>query len=143
MIFSPAKQSYWIQTFPAIVLSATGGIGFFNVANVFVSSSVGRDDQGLGQGIFTTIIQTGTTISLAIAATIAHAGGVHVDSSKEELLRGYRWVFWLCVGILVIPFVSVWFLGRTKVGSELSQPEVSGMPREPTVLKEEVTQEKL
>lgn len=142
MIFSPAEQSYWIQTFPAIVLSATGGIGFFNIANVFVSSSVGRDDQGLGQGIFTTIIQTGTTISLAIAATVAHAGGVHVDSSKEELLHGYRCVFWLCVGILVIPFVSIWFLKGTKVASELSQPEANIMQREATVLKE-ATQEKL
>ena len=117
MVFSPGQQSYWPQTFPAVVLSAIGGMTFFNVTNVFVSSSVAREDQGLGQGIFNTIVQTSTAISLAIAATVAHSGGVSVNSTKEELLKGYHYAFWLCIGILGLPFICVWFLKGTKAGS--------------------------
>ena len=87
---------------------------FFNVANVFVSSSVASEDQALGQGIFNTVVQLGTAISLAIAATVAHAGGVTADATREELLQGYHNCFWLCVGILALPFVGVWFLKGSK-----------------------------
>jgi MFS family permease len=122
MVFSPADPPYWPQSFPAIVFSAIGGITLFNVANVFVSSSVARDDQGLGQGIFNTVVQIGTGISLALAATIAHAGGVTANASKMELLRGYRNCFWFSIGILLLPFIGVWFL-KGKKASESREEE--------------------
>ena len=114
MVFSPADQSYWPQAFPAISLSSIGGMTLFNVSNVFVSSSVARDDQGLGQGIFNTIVQIGTAISLAIAATVAHAGGVVGEADRMALLNGYRHCFWLAVGCLVPAFIGCLFLrGKT------------------------------
>lgn len=85
----------------------------FNVSNVFVSSSVARDDQGLGQGIFNTVVQIGTAISLAIAATVAHAGGVSADADRMALLNGYRHCFWLAVGCLGPPIVWCMFLKGT------------------------------
>jgi MFS family permease len=112
MNFSPAQQSYWPQSFPAVSLSSIGGMTLFNVSNVFVSSAVARDDQGLGQGIFNTMVQIGTAISLAIAATVAHAGGVSADASIEQLLHGYRDCFWLAVGLLVPPIVGCLFLKK-------------------------------
>jgi len=121
MVFSPADQSYWPQSFPAIALSSIGGMTFFNVSNVFVSSSVASEDQALGQGIFNTVVQLGTAISLAIAATVAHAGGVTADATREELLHGYRNCFWLCVGILVLPFVGVWFLKGSKASENAAE----------------------
>lgn len=122
MVFSPADQSYWPQSFPAVALSSIGGMTLFNVSNVFVSSSVARDDQGLGQGIFNTVVQIGTAISLALAATVAHAGGVTADASKMELLHGYRNCFWFSVGMLSLPFISVWFL-KGRRASESSEEE--------------------
>jgi nitrate/nitrite transporter NarK len=122
MVFSPADQSYWPQSFPAVALSSIGGMTLFNVSNVFVSSAVARDDQGLGQGIFNTVVQIGTAISLALATTVAHAGGVSVDASRMELLHGYHNCFWFSIGILALPFISVWFL-KGKRASE-SRDEV-------------------
>ena len=81
-----------------------------------------RDDQGLGQGIFNTVVQIGTAISLALAATVAHAGGVTADASKMELLHGYRNCFWFSVGMLSLPFISVWFL-KGRRASESSEEE--------------------
>jgi len=112
MVFSPADQSYWPQSFPAVALSSIGGMTLFNVSNVFVSTAVARDDQGLGQGIFNTMVQIGTAISLAIAATVAHAGGVSPEASTEQLLHGYRDCFWLSVGLLVPPMIGCLFLKK-------------------------------
>jgi len=117
MVFSPADQSYWPQSFPAISLSSIGGMTLFNVSNVFVSSSVAREDQGLGQGIFNTVVQIGTAISLAIAATVAHAGGVSADADRMALLEGYRHCFWLAVGCLAPPIVGCFFLKGTTASS--------------------------
>jgi MFS family permease len=126
MVFSPPNQSYWPQSFPAITLSAIGGMTLFNVSNVFVSSSVAREDQGLGQGIFNTVVQIGTAISLAIAATVSHAGGVSEGASKEELLHGYRDCFWLCIGILGLPLIGIWFLKGKKASETVSEtPEAT------------------
>jgi len=121
MVFSPALQSYWPQSFPAVSLSATGGMIFFNVANVFVSSSVASEDQALGQGIFNTVVQLATAISLAIAATVANAGGVTADATREEFLHGYRDCFWLCVGILAFPFAGGWFLKGSKASESTAE----------------------
>lgn len=120
MVFSPADQSYWPQSFPAVALSSIGGMTLYNVSNVLVSSSVERDDQGLGQGIFNTMVQIGTAISLAIAATVAHAGGVTADAAREELLKGYRDCFWLAVGLLGPPIISCWFLKGRKASQSAS-----------------------
>jgi nitrate/nitrite transporter NarK len=121
MVFSPAQQSYWPQSFPAVALSSIGGMTIFNVSNVFVSSAVARDDQGLGQGIFNTMVQIGTGISLAIAATVAHAGGVSGDASIEQLLHGYRDCFWLSVGLLFPPLVGCFFLKKGRASESMTE----------------------
>jgi len=123
MVLSPADQSYWPQAFPAISLSAIGGMTLFNVSNVFVSSAVAKEDQGLGQGIFNTVVQIGTAISLALAATVAHAGGVTSDATKEELLSGYHNCFWFSIGVLGIPLVLVWFLKGKRASESMTPTE--------------------
>lgn len=128
MVFSPMDQSYWPQSFPAVALSSIGGMTLFNVSNVFVSSAVARDDQGLGQGIFNTMVQIGTAISLAIAATVAHAGGVTAESSRDQLFHGYRDCFWLSVGLLVAPLVGCLFLKKGRATE--SPPENTSTERE-------------
>src|SRR5277367_108743 len=125
MVFSPADQSYWPQSFPAISLSAIGGMTFFNVANVFVSTSVASEDQALGQGIFNTVVQLGTAISLAIAATVAHAGGVTADATREELLHGYRDCFWLSIGFFGLQLIGVWFLKGNKASENAAEKNKS------------------
>ena len=122
------EQSYWPQSFPAVSLSSIGGMTLFNVANVFVSSAVARDDQGLGQGIFNTMVQIGTAISLAIAATVAHAGGVTAESSREQLFHGYRDCFWLSVGLVAAPLVSCLFLKKCRATE--APPENTATERE-------------
>ena len=123
IVTSPAEQSYWPQAFPAISLSAVGGMTLFNVSNVFVSSSVEKDLQSLGQGIFTTVVEIGTAISLALAATIAHANGVTESATKMELLRGYRTCFWFSAGLLAIPLALSFFLRKGSASETPRQAE--------------------
>jgi MFS family permease len=132
MVFSPATQSYWPQSFPAVALSSIGGMTFFNVSNVFVSSSVASEDQALGQGIFNTVVQLATAISLAIAATVAHMGGATADATKDELLNGYHNCFWLCVGLLAIPFIGVWFLKGNKASESPAATNVNSKEEDTT-----------
>ena len=79
------------------------------------------EDQALGQGIFNTVVQLGTAISLAIAATVAYTGGVTAGVTREELLHGYRNCFWLCIGVLAIPFIGVWFLKGNKASENATE----------------------
>jgi len=123
MVTSPAEQSYWPQAFPAVSLSAIGGMILFNVSNVFVSSSLEKDLQSLGQGIFTTVVEIGTAISLALAATIAHAGGVTESAPKTELLRGYRNCFCFSAGLLAIPLALSFFLRKGSASETRPQAE--------------------
>ena len=71
-----------------------------------------KDLQSLGQGIFTTVVEIGTAISLALAATIAHADGVTESATKMELLRGYRSCFWFSAGLMAIPLALSFFLRK-------------------------------
>ena len=102
------------------------------------------EDQALGQGIFNTVVQLGTAISLAIAATVAHAGGVTEDATREELLHGYRNCFWLSVGILVLPLIGVWFLKGNKASENaVEEKENSGKNGDTCHQREENATEKL
>jgi hypothetical protein len=69
------------------------------------------------------MVQIGTAISLAIAATVAHAGGVTADASTEDLIRGYRDCFWLAVGLLGPPIIGCWFL-KVGMASQTSVDEL-------------------
>jgi MFS family permease len=117
MVTSPAQQSYWHQAFPTVAFSSIGGMIVTYVADVFISSSMRKDPQGLKQVIFNTLLQIGSVIGLALAPMIAHAGGVADGASKEELLQGYRYCFWFSVGVLAIPFMLSFFL-RKETASE-------------------------
>jgi MFS family permease len=96
----------------------------FNVPSVFVSTAVAGADQALGQGIFITVVQLAAAIGLSIASTVAHAGGAKEDASKLELWRGYRDCFWLCVGIIAVPLISVWFLRGNRASESAGAKEV-------------------
>jgi MFS family permease len=141
MATSPAQQSYWPQAFPAVCLSAVGGMILFNVSNVFVSSSVKKELQGLGQGIFNTIVQIGTAISLALAATIANAGGVTAGADVDDLLHGYRMCFWFSAGLLAIPFVLTFFLRKGVASDSPEQVEEKRKEREKEEAEKKVEKE--
>jgi hypothetical protein len=104
-----------LSTYETILLASIfSSDRIVNVTNVFVSTAVAKEHQGLGQGIFNTVVQCGTAISLAIAATVAHAGGVSVDASVQELLNGYHACFFLSIGILAPPIVGCLFLNSSR-----------------------------
>ncbi|EHL03841.1 putative Drug resistance protein [Glarea lozoyensis 74030] len=62
------KERYWSRLFPALVLSVIGADLQFNVANMYVLSSLPSHQQSLAGGIFNTITKVGTAVGLGIFA---------------------------------------------------------------------------
>ncbi|BFZ63108.1 hypothetical protein YB2330_004227 [Saitoella coloradoensis] len=119
--------TYWAIPFPGISISAIGAFLLYNLANLFCSSSAPPEKQSLISGVFNTMLQTSSAVSLALAATVANltgANGEHV----HELARGYRSANWLCSGMMGLAIVLCLFVkeqGRGPKGPKVDSEQAS------------------
>jgi MFS family permease len=104
----PAQQSYWAQTFPAIVLSSVCPDFVYVAAQIIASNSAGRKQQGVAGSLIGTLNLYGNALGLGFAGTIetevAKGGG-------SDALRGYRAALYfgaaLAVAALALDFAFV------------------------------------
>ncbi|BFZ63104.1 hypothetical protein YB2330_004223 [Saitoella coloradoensis] len=96
--------SYWAIPFPAISISAVGGFFLYTIANLFCSSSAPPEQQSLVGGVFNTMLQITTAVTLALAATAANSTGAD-ETGKEEKARGYHTANWMCCGMIGLAIV--------------------------------------
>ena len=90
---APANANYWAYVFPSMV-GATMGVDIaFNVANVFISTSLSQRRQGLAGALTNALVYLGIAFMLAIADVTQTE-----TSPKIGLLRSYRAVFWFMLG---------------------------------------------
>lgn len=92
-------QRYWSYIFPSM-LCATLGIDInFNVANIFVSTSLPEKQQGLAGSLVQATLELGLALGLAFAEIIYHQTSIRLPPSQQTevmgLREGYRNVFWL------------------------------------------------
>lgn len=122
----PDNPNYWAYTFPSM-LCATIGIDItFNVANVFITTSLPRQQQGLAGAVIM------ITLHLGIAVFLGFADMVNiytVDYLGER--KSYQAVFWFevaCAGAALIIFV--FFVKIKKAESSLTADELEEMANE-------------
>lgn len=145
-----AAQRYWSYIFPSM-LCATLGIDInFNVANIFISTTLPPNQQGLAGSLIQSTLEIGIALGLGFAEIINHETTTRLtlaeQNTSDGLREGYRNVFWfefacaLAGFLLAIAFVRVGVQGSDDtagtIGSEgtaMSSDEViaSRSPADP------------
>ncbi|KAI9851513.1 MAG: hypothetical protein M1838_003467 [Thelocarpon superellum] len=91
----PVEQSYWAQTFVAILVIPWGMDMSFPAATLILSGSVGREHQGIAASLVATVVNYSISIGLGVAGTVAS----QVDPQGQDPLRAYRAALYTGIGI--------------------------------------------
>ena len=115
---APDGANYWAYVFPAMI-GATVGIDItFNVANIFISTSLSHSRQGLAGALISSLLYLG------IAFCLAFADVTQTETAKYGLKRSYQSVFWYQLACAVLALVILLgFVRIKKAKSELTVDE--------------------
>ena len=91
----------------------------FTVAALVITDVFPEKTQALGGAVFQTLAQFGTSLGLAIMASISTSVTDHseykVKTSPEALMKGYRVSFWVSFGWMLLACV-IGGLGLRRIG---------------------------
>lgn len=113
--------SYWALCFPAFLLQVIGADLEFNVANMYVMSSMPPSQQSIAGGIFQTVAKLSMTIGFGIATAVFNAVQKNPQMSDywDKTTQPYAATLWLsaAASILSVCLVPLLTLG-TQGGKE-------------------------
>lgn len=120
-------DSYWYFIFWAFVLCVWGADLQFNVANMYVMTSLSRAQQSTGGGIFQTVSRLSSSIMLGVTTAIYNAVVQHPPTTgylANQNSAPYSVVFFFCTGIAAVSLIFVPFLRvGTQGGIKRSEPD--------------------
>lgn len=122
---APEGANYWAYVFPSMI-GATIGIDItFNVANIFISTSLSHSRQGLAGAVINSLLYLG------IAVCLAFADVTQVETARFGLKSSYQCVFWyqLACSALALAILLV-FVRIKKAKSDLTVDERAELERE-------------
>ncbi|KAI4728787.1 MFS general substrate transporter [Aureobasidium sp. EXF-10728] len=98
------EWSYWNMAFIAQVLQPLSTDVLFTIGILVISAVFPPRTQALGGAVFNTCSQLGTSIGLTITAVIADSqtAATSSDDLPHDLMVGYRLVFWVLFGWMVL-----------------------------------------
>lgn len=91
----PVHQTYWAQTFLAIVILPWGMDMSFPAATIVLSRAMPQRHQGLAASLVNTFVNYSISIGLGFAGTVDR----EVSNQGKDILRGYRGAFYMAVGL--------------------------------------------
>ncbi|KKY37126.1 putative efflux pump antibiotic resistance protein [Diaporthe ampelina] len=97
----PVHQTYWAQTFPAIVVGSMCPDLVYVAAQVIASNSVSRKQQGIAGSLIGTLNLYGNSLGLGFAGTIE----TQLLEQTQDEARGYRAAFYFGVALAVAGLV--------------------------------------
>ncbi|KAH7061278.1 major facilitator superfamily domain-containing protein [Macrophomina phaseolina] len=97
----PAQQSYWAQLFPAAPLMAFCPDFIFTAAQIIVSNSVKREQQGIAGSLIGTLATYGQSIGLGFAGTVEK----YTTEGENDLVQGYRNALYFGIGLGVATLI--------------------------------------
>lgn len=120
------STSYWALCFPAFILMVVGADLEFNVANMYVVSSMPPSQQSIAGGIFQTVAKLSMTIGFGIATAVFNS--VQEDPSLSSFwgpeTQPYTAVMWLAaacslLSVCLVPLLTLGTQGgKEKTGQE-------------------------
>ncbi|KAL7924537.1 major facilitator superfamily domain-containing protein [Trichoderma austrokoningii] len=115
----PDDPNYWAWIFPAMLCEAACVDVLWTVSNVFLTTSLPKNRQGLAGALISVMLFLGGAFFLAIA-----------DVAKEQfvldgmdLKHQYKSVFWIGVGLAGLALVICFFMDLDKAGGDLTVDE--------------------
>lgn len=103
----PVHQTYWAQTFPAIVIGSMCPDLVYVAAQVIASNSVSRKQQGIAGSLIGTLNLYGNSLGMGFAGTME----TQLLKQTHDEAHGYRAVFYFGVGLavagLILNFIFV------------------------------------
>ena len=110
LLFAIAPQGamYWAYIFPAMICATIGIDITFNVANIFITTSLPQRQQGLAGAIIMLLLHLGIAVCLGFADIVQT-----YTLASLGLRRSYHAVFWLEVGfaatalVILVSFVKI------------------------------------
>ncbi|GAB1214569.1 hypothetical protein ATERTT37_003733 [Aspergillus terreus] len=103
----PQGGNYWAYVFPAMIGGTIGIDVSFNVTNIFITTNMPKDRQGLAGALIN------CTLHMGIAVMLAFADIIQVGTEDRGLKTSYHMAFWFQVALagfsllLVIAMVRI------------------------------------
>lgn len=121
---APKHAKFWAFVLPAM-LGATIGIDItFNVANVFITTNLSSQRQGLAGALMNSLLYLGVAVLLAFADV------TQTESLSRGLMESYRAVFWYmlaCSGTSL--YIMLHFVRIPRAASDLTFDEREALER--------------
>jgi MFS family permease len=123
LAFNRRSSSYWAFSFPAFVLMVVGADLEFNVANMYVMSSLPPAQQSIAGGIFQTVTRLCMTIGFGITTALFNAveKDPRMASYWDRATQPYTATFWFAVACSVVSIGLVPFLTLTTQGGKVTK----------------------
>lgn len=115
-------DSYWPFLFPGLLFITLGADLEFNVANLYVLSSMEQDKQAIAGAILQTSLRLASVIGFGIATALYYAVSKSPPKSGyygNNAAAPYAAAFWLASGFAAFSFVLVFFLRVGTQGNEV------------------------
>ena len=113
----PIHQTYWAQTFVAMLITPWGMDMSFPAATLILSAALPREHQGLAASLVTTVVNYSISLGLGFAGTVQN----NVEKEQPESLKGFRAGFYMAIGLAslgVIIAAVFTFMTRTRSRDE-------------------------
>lgn len=121
----PENPNYWAYIFPAMVCATIGVDVTYSTSNVFITTSMKKDQQGLAGALINSVLFLGISFFLAVA-DIAVTNTAHLG-----LKQSYKVAFWFgvaCAGVALLLLVG--FVKIDKAKSDLTADEKAELEAE-------------
>lgn len=122
------QDSYWKFCFPAFLFGVIGADLEFNVANMYVMSSLPKAQQSIAGGIFQTVTKLCMTLGLGIATALytTMEKDPSLESYWDPATQPFTATFWLAAAsagtsVCLVPFLTI----GTQGGKEKKLESVS------------------
>lgn len=115
---APEGANYWAFVFPAMICATMGIDIIYNVANIFITTSLSTNRQGLAGALINSLLFLGIAFLLAVADVIQTA------TADVSLKRSYQSVFWYqfaCSALALV--IMMGFVRIRKAEGEMTTDE--------------------
>ena len=119
---APTGANYWAYIFPAMIGATIGIDVTYNVANVFITTSLPQREQGLAGALINSLV------FLGIAFVLSFADVTQTQTARLGLKRSYRSVFWYQLAVQATALlIMLVFVRIRRAESDLTADEKAAL----------------
>lgn len=129
---APLGANYWAYVFPSMVCATIGIDITFNVANIFITTNLSSQRQGLAGALINSLLYLG------IAFLLAFADFTQTETASLGLKRSYQSVFWYqlaCAAVALVIMAGFVRLRKAESGLTVDEREALAAQSAPALFR--------